>query len=164
MAAPEVAVADVDPGSLDRLHDIAVPPPVPWWPPAPGWYVVGGVVLVFLGVGILAAVARWSRNRYRREALRELDRAAVTPQSLPAVAELVKRVALAAYPRERVAALTGGPWLAFLDDTGGQDAFARGAGRFLEAATFEQNPQLPTDVEFRELLAAVRHWIRRHRC
>jgi hypothetical protein len=25
-----------DPGSLDRLHDIATPPPAPWWPP-PLW-------------------------------------------------------------------------------------------------------------------------------
>lgn len=157
-------MADTDPGSLERLHDIAVPPPVPWWPPAPGWYVVGGIGLVLLGVGAWAAAARWRRSRYRREALRELERLAASRTNLPAVAELVKRVALAAYPRERVASLTGGPWLAFLDATGGKELFTRGPGRLLEVGTFERTPQLPTDAEYEELLAAVRHWIRHHRC
>jgi hypothetical protein len=32
--------------NLDRLHDIVVPAPVPWWPPAPGWYVVLTVALI----------------------------------------------------------------------------------------------------------------------
>ena len=35
-----------DPTSLENLFGLVVPPPVPWWPPAPGWFVVGGMVLV----------------------------------------------------------------------------------------------------------------------
>ncbi len=65
---------DTDPGSLERLHDIAVPPSVSWWPPAPGWYVVGAIVFVLLGVSVLTMIDHWRRNRYRREALKELDR------------------------------------------------------------------------------------------
>lgn len=156
-------MADTDPGSLDRLHDIAVPPPVSWWPLAPGWWVIVGIGLVLLAVGVVAAISRWHRNRYRREALRELGELSPAAESLAVVAELVKRVALAAYPRDQVASLTGEPWLAFLDETGGNGAFATGPGRFLEQATFGRPPPLSNE-QATELWTAVRHWITHHRC
>ena len=33
-----------DPASLQNLNDIVALGPVPWWPPAPGWYFVIAVV------------------------------------------------------------------------------------------------------------------------
>jgi hypothetical protein len=63
-----------DPGSLDRLHDLVAPPPVPWWPPAPAWYALGVVVFVLLAVLAWRVVAWWLRNRYRRAGLAELER------------------------------------------------------------------------------------------
>src|SRR5262245_63229264 len=106
---------DIDPGSLDRLNDIVVPPPVPWWPPAPAWYAVGIIVLILLAVLAWQMIAWRMRTRYRRAALAEL--ATIDTRSshaLGAVAELVKRVALAAFPREQVASLAVDVWLAFL--------------------------------------------------
>ncbi len=157
---------DTDPGSLDRLHDIAVPPPVPWWPPAPGWYVVGGIALVFLGLVAWAAVIRWRRDRYRREAIRALDRIlrdSRASSSMSAIAELVKRIALAAYPRDRVASLNGDAWLAFLDATGGTDAFTRGAGQVLRDVAYRKDATCEPS-ELLKVMDVVRHWITRHRC
>jgi hypothetical protein len=157
---------DVDPGSLDRLHDIATPPPVPWWPPAPGWFVVAGIALAVLSSVAWVGIARWRRNRYRREALTELDRITRDPRvpsSLTHIAELMKRVALAAYPRDWVASLTGDAWLAFLDATGGTDAFTRGAGRVLKEAAYRKDaPSDPSEIV--NLSGVVRHWIAHHRC
>ena len=59
------------PTSLDRLHDVIAPPPVPWWPPAPGWYYLFAFVLVLLVVLTIRGIIRWQHNRYRREALAE---------------------------------------------------------------------------------------------
>jgi hypothetical protein len=123
-------------------------------------------VLALLGLAAWAALARWRRDRYRREALVDLDRIAREPDAPPsisAVAELVKRVALAAYPRDRVASLTGVAWLAFLDATCGTDDFTRGAGRVLKDAAYRKNaPHEPS--ELLKLADVVRHWITHHRC
>jgi hypothetical protein len=156
-------MADTDPGSLDRLHDIAVPPPVPWWPPAPGWYVVAALGLVLLGVAAWAAVARWRRNRYRREALAELDRLPRTGNIVPAVAELLKRTALAAYPRDRVASLTGEQWLRFLNTTGRTEDFIADPGTVFADAEYRPQPVL-TDAKAARLRDIARHWIAHHRC
>jgi hypothetical protein len=157
---------DVDPGSLDRLHDIATPPTVPWWPPALGWFVVAGIALAALGLVAWLGIVRWQHSRYRREALSELDRIARDPRassSVAHVAELVKRVALAAYPRDRVASLTGDAWLAFLDATGGTDAFTRGAGRVLKDAAYRKEA-VGNRSDFVNLAGVVRQWIAHHRC
>jgi hypothetical protein len=150
-----------DPGSLDRLHDIAVPPPIPWWPPAPAWYVVVALAIQALGVAIWRVAAWWHRNRYRRAALAELaviEAGSPQARTVSALAELVKRTALAAFPRERVASVSGEEWLAFLDATTNTDTFVRGPGRTLENG-YNPGPQTAGP----ELFAAVRHWLRHHR-
>lgn len=151
-------MADTDPGSLDRLHNIAVPPPVSWWPPAPGWYAVAALALVLVSVLVWQLVAWRIRTRYRRAALAELDTLGGNAP-VAAVAELVKRTALAAFPREQVASLTGDDWLRFLDASGSTVSFAQDAGRALGDAEYAPGPNPATP----ELLAVVRHWIAHHR-
>lgn len=96
--------------SLDRLHDLALPPEVSWWPLAPGWH------FVVTCVGIIAfglAVRLWKRrqaNAYRRAALRELQQA----QDLVTIAEVLRRTALAVAPRSVIAASSGRDWVDWL--------------------------------------------------
>ncbi len=149
-----------DPGSLDRLHDI-IAPPVPWWPPALGWFVLSALLLVLLTTVAWQAAAAWRRNRYRREALAEISRieaGADDGQKLSQLAELVKRVGLATYSREQVASLTGDDWLQFLDRSGATTAFTRCPGQVLETY-YQPGPHAVSA----ELLAAVRRWIKHHR-
>jgi hypothetical protein len=103
-----------DPSDLSNLRDIVVPPAVSFWPPAPGWWVLGAACVIAVGFVIAVAVRHWQRNAYRREALRALEKADGCD-----ISAILKRAALAAFPRERVASLNGAAWLAFLDRTGG---------------------------------------------
>lgn len=151
-----------DPGSLSGLHDIIMGQPAPWWPPAPAWYLLG--VLLLLGTCLTMSwmILGWRENRYRRAGLSELlhleqDRSR-EHAALVDLAELLKRVALVAYPRQQVASLSGTEWLLFLDQTLGTTEFTAGPGRQL-IQVYQQNVSSPSP----ELVQLAREWIRRHR-
>jgi len=161
---------NADSTSLERLHDVIVPPPAPWWPPPPGWQWALGFLTVIAMVVLLRVFLHWQRNRYRREALAELKRiqageknSRLRGELLARLAELLKRGALSAFPRERVASLTGSAWFAFLDRTGRTTAFSRGLGTTLERAAYDPRAAATLDErEFREIIETVRHWIAHH--
>lgn len=160
---------------LQALQEIALPPPLPYWPQTWGW-----LALLLLAIAVIAAICwqRWRRyraDRYRREALRRLDelerelRADTTrAQALRALPALLKRTALSAAPRELSAALSGADWLHFLDAADPARAgfsAAGGSGRLLwqlayaDSATLNAIP--PHDIA--ALCAQLRYWIARHR-
>jgi hypothetical protein len=159
-----------DTASLDRLHDIIVPAPVPWWPPAPGWYWVLGFVLIVVLVLAARIFLRWQHNRYRREALtalarveHQLKRADCRPAGLLELSVLLKRTALTAFPREQVATLTGRSWFAFLDRTAKGSHFSAGPGMALETAIYDpRTADTLDDQKLYGLTAAIRHWIKHH--
>lgn len=136
-----------DAASLQNLRDIAVPEPPPLWPPAPGAW-----VLIIISVAVLLAIALWwrrtrARNAYRRAGLALLKHA----RTVQDVNIIVKRVALAAFSRSKVAPLWGDEWVAFLDDTCGRARFASlgEMGNEAEATS--------------ELQSKAGTWIRHHR-
>lgn len=156
-----------DPTSLDRMHDLVAPPPVPWWPPAPGWYWVLGILLVALVYLAGCAFSRWQKNRYRREALAEYHRLTAGLSGdrvgvMTGLAELVKRAAVSAFPRTEVASLTGDGWLAFLDRSAGMKGFSSETGWLLEKAAYGTGAD-PGEGKAREAAALVEHWLKKHR-
>jgi hypothetical protein len=105
-----------DPYSLDNLRDIVEPASIPWWPPAPGVWLLLGLVAVWMAAGLVLWWVHWQRQAYRRAGLRELREIAArlghAPERAAALvdlAALLKRVALVAYAREQVSALRGCP-------------------------------------------------------
>ena len=145
-----------NPSDLSNLRDIALPPEVSLWPPAPGWWIVAVAALATMAILAVAAIARHRRNAYRREALGQLD--TVDPGSISTV---LKRTALAAWRREQVAALTGTAWLAFLDRTGRTTVFTAGDGRHIETLAFGGVVDVASANAARD---AARIWVRGHRC
>lgn len=142
------------------LRDIHLPSPIGWWPPAPGWW-----LLVF-GLPVLAWSLVWlwrflRRKTVRKLALQELEKIARsdagTQEKVRRLAILLRRVALSIYPREEVAGLTGGEWLAFLDGPMKGKPFGEGAGRLLLDAPYRREAQGDAEA----LLALCREWIKR---
>lgn len=143
---------------LAALRGQHLPPPVSWWPPAPGWW-----ALLILSALLAWYVTRWFRRTAgRREALRELQRveaAGLAPARLVReITVILKRYALSCYPRARVAGLSGEAWLQFLDecDRRGLALFTRGPGRVLGESAFR--PDVEVDVA--ALCRAARLWLK----
>lgn len=111
----------MNPDPLAQLRDIHLPDGSPWWPLAPGWWSL--LLLVLLALAVLAwrHHQRKLARRYRDVALRELERLLADyrvhgsfQDFAPAVSELLKRVALQAYPALAAGSLSGEAWIAFL--------------------------------------------------
>jgi hypothetical protein len=141
---------------LDKLHDFYQPPPPTWTPQTLGWcivFAIAGLILLWI---IVHGIRRWLRDRYRREALREL--ALLQPRQFSA---LLKRTALTAWPREKVASLNGEAWLHFLDTSAKTDHFLNSPGSRLEEIALQ--PGTVSDEEEQQLRKLAAEWIRRHR-
>lgn len=140
---------------IDRLAEPPEPAPISMAPQTTGWTVLA--VLLALALAWLAwrAVRRWRANAYRRVALAELEAAGDDPT---AIADILRRTALVAWPRERVAGLSGKDWLRFLDATGGEGGFSDGPGAVLVSA-----PYSPGASPAPGLGHVAARWVRRHR-
>jgi hypothetical protein len=160
-AAPlDPAVAE----TLARLRDYRLPEPVGWWPPAPGWWLLGLVVLVALAVAAVWITRRRRRRAAARAAARELTHLRTAYDAdrdagalLRRLSTLLRRFALAQWPRDQVAGLNGDAWLAFLDLHGGDGQFRDGPGRCLADGPYRRDADVPVD----ELLHLVDRWLGR---
>ncbi len=154
-----------DQPSLDQLREIHLPAEVSFWPLAPGWWLALALLLV-LGSGLCWWLGRyWRSNRYRKQARRLLQdhykRCAGDQHKatcLRGVNEILRRTALMAFPRQRVAALAGDDWVAFLARSSDLDAFQGGEGQILALGPYAPDPQFDAD----KLQALALRWVRRH--
>lgn len=140
---------------MDRLVEPAEPAPVSMMPETAGWTILAAILALVLAWLVWRGWHRWQANAYRRAALAELDEAGDDPV---AVAAILRRTALAAWPREQIASLSGKDWLRFLDATGGE-GFVEGVGAALADAPYRVEKGHP--VAGLGTIAA--RWVRAHR-
>jgi hypothetical protein len=151
---------------LATLRDIHLPEVVGWWPLAPGWYAVAVLIIIALAV-ILYALHRHHQNAYaKRQALRLLSGYQLQYQQsgdsnaiCARISELLKRVALAYFPRERVAALQGEEWIQFLNHTGSGVEFNKTAYELLELPYQSKVTQHNLDLLFTQ----TQRWIKQRK-
>jgi hypothetical protein len=147
------------------LRDLHLPDPISWWPPAIGWWLVAGMIILLAIVGWLVA---WflRKRRMRRNAIAEVRRVAALYQEsgdpleyVRRLSVVLRRIAISFHPREEVAGLSGEAWLDFLDrgvqGTRQHGGFSDGPGRTLIEAPY--NPHCEVDVS--RLDALCREWV-----
>ncbi|MEJ8859734.1 DUF4381 domain-containing protein [Variovorax robiniae] len=167
------AAAAGQPPSLSQLADVVAPPPISWMPQTVGWKVLA-VLLVLIAIWLAWRGTRnWLRNRYRRDALAELRQIETCWKSDPAASvavltalpALIKRCALAAWPREQVASRSGAEWARFLVANAGH---ATPGALALEPLVREiqyhdeQVLRLVPQSDVAMLIEASRQWIQGH--
>jgi hypothetical protein len=149
-----------------QLRDIHLPAAAPFWPPAPGWWLLALLLLALLAWCAVLAVRHYRVRRHRSRifaALAQLETGLDrerTPERLAAISILLRRLALTRYPRERVAPLSGAGWLAFLDESGGGGRFRDGPGRVLADGPYRR--AIVDDLDIAGLGTLVRTWIRKN--
>lgn len=145
---------------LSQLRDIREAPPAPFWPPAPGWWVLAALLLVLLAWGLRLALRRWRAAARRKHLLHQLDslRQAHDPVAEPqawlsSVNRLLKVAAMHAFPDRSPGSLQGMDWAQFLAREGDAERFAP-----LAVGPYQPSP----DFDAASLEAAAREWIQRH--
>lgn len=154
---------------LAQLRDIHLPDGIGVWPPAPGWWLLG-----ILLIGALVALIVWRyryflANRYRNEAAMALQSA--WQQCLQSknrdlyliqLTQILKRTALTAYPNIMINRLHGQDWLRFLGDSlpDKSTQFTEGPGRQLLDLPYRP---LPKNVNLKPLHQLCLQWLREHR-
>ena len=129
---------------LVELRDISPPLEPAWWLLAPGYTMLLSLGAIAIGL-LWYALYRRRTQRRLRQARTELysissrHRHNQDPRRLALeLSRWLKQVALLAYPERGPEGLTGVKWLAFLDETLGDDKFSRGEGRVFGDAIYRR--------------------------
>lgn len=134
---------------LEDLRDIHLPEAISAWPLAIGWYCLMLIIVlssVFLAWKLLKKFNKMRAKYAALKKLKALKHAYENKMDAAYIAQqlsiLLHRVALAYYPRKRVAGLMGEAWLNFLDEDINvkQQAtvFSSKEGRLLTTAPYSQ--------------------------
>jgi Domain of unknown function (DUF4381) len=134
----------------EAMQGLILPPPVSFWPATPAWFVLLVVLAALLLWVAWRGWRRWRADAYRREALRAVEAA----QQPAEIAAILKRTALAAWPRSEVAALSGPDWTTFLQRTAPGAKLDATAARRLASLAYA-----PVSLDARDDAA---RWIRFH--
>ncbi|MDJ0805545.1 MAG: DUF4381 domain-containing protein [Gammaproteobacteria bacterium] len=157
---------------MDPLHDIRGIDPAPWWPLAPGWWLIllGALLFALLIWWLwrqrrLYPLGRWQKDaRQRLVRLKRQLQHAPTKEVASELSELLRRIAIARCGRAKTAALSGQAWLAWLanNDRSGFDWQANGQ-------LLLQLPYAPPDRDsdrdkIRNLIDAAIRWVSEEAC
>jgi hypothetical protein len=148
---------------LRDIHDLDA---IPWWPLAPGWWwVIGLVVLILLVAGVRywirysGVIPGWrgdARRQLRtlKKALRKDDPRDVAGR----LSILLRRIAMARGGRRQAAGLSGDNWLAWLEQNDSSDFSWMQHGQVLTQAPYMPPVMAVNRDEVMRLVVAAMRW------
>ncbi|MCV6824519.1 MULTISPECIES: DUF4381 domain-containing protein [Halocynthiibacter] len=140
---------------LDQLVPPQEPPPISMAPQTAGWAVLAAAILLGVAIALWRWLKHYRANAYRRAAIAAIEQA---NGDAAEIALVVRRCALAAFPRTDVAQLTGESWVLFLEATGkGVEFDAATAATLTEAPYRQESAASPAFVN------TVKRWIKTHK-
>ena len=154
----------MNPDLLSQLRDIHAAPEVPWWPPAPGWWVLAVLLLVVLGWLLRRLHARYRVQQRRKQMLAWVDHLNTSidpvrqPQAyLSTLNRIFKLVALRAFPERQCAVMAGQDWADFLTENMKSTASSESLN-VLASGPYDPAPRFDPEV----MSQLTRTWIREH--
>jgi hypothetical protein len=159
-----VILQEIQAGTIE-LEPLFEPNPVGFTFDTPAWQVLGMCLLAGVIFIIFQQFKRYSKNKYRREAIKalgEVEAALGDSQldlALNKVRIVLKQVAIFTFGRPKVAPLYGEDWIKFLESTGKNTSFSKYEG-LLKSTVIET--QETTNLRIKELITLSKKWIRTH--
>ncbi len=155
---------------LNALKPLIAPPAISWWPPAPGWWILGALLLCIV---ILTAIFGWKRWRhhqntaYQREALQLIALLSTfpAPQRLAMLAAILRRAAISVWGRElagtcdwqTLATLSANEWSKRHRHKKASLAFNEHSLQLLTTALYRNTT--PVETEIQTLETQARAWL-----
>lgn len=144
------------------LKDIHLPELPTWWPPAPGWWMLG-ILLILLIIGF-PRLLRWIKQCSNKKlALREFqrirkiyDQRRDQKQLVGELSILLRRTIIGYYGRANIAGLTGEKWIRQLNALPQQSLFSEEQQELLINGQYRRD----ADFDVEALLQASENWIK----
>lgn len=147
---------------LEGLRDIHGVSELPWWPPAPGWWLLAALLLTGLVWLARHGLKRYRARQRRQRLLDVIDgiEAGIDPEAAPgpylaSLNRVFKIVALQAFPGAHCAQLAGQDWVGFVQDK------LDGAEAAEPLAVLAEGPYRPVaEFDAEALTRLARQWVR----
>lgn len=152
------------------LKDIHLSDAILWWPPAPGWWLLGAVIIGL--ILLLPKLLRWLRYKpVRSLSLTELylirqnhQQQANQKQTLQAITTLLRRTVISHSGRIGHAGVVGDHWLKQLNQMSNKDCFTQAQGELLKHGRYQPilkgQSEAQTKDEIDALLQSCENWIK----
>jgi len=149
--------------SLLQLRDIHEPANIGFFPLAPGWWIVIGLLIILLSVFFwLKKYINTPKRKLKKQALKEFQRIKVNYAEngnktllLESVSSMLRKITLSYFPEKSGANLTGDEWLRHLDAMSRHPIFQTDCGRVFSGDQYKKN----IAIDDHHLLNSLEQWI-----
>ncbi len=145
------------------LRDIHLPEAVSWWPPATGWWLLAGLIII----AILLLPKLYHYIKYKplnkvattayREIINDYQQQPDNQQLLQSLSKLLRQISMSYLGREASAHLTGNQWIKQLNTLTRENHFDSNIQQLLIQAPYQKTSISNADIQ--PLITATENWV-----